>query len=78
MALFKKRPAGKPGEWYYCLKHGTVEEGPQCRAADRFGPYATREEASRAMDTAREREAEWREDPRWNDGKGGGAGAGEG
>ncbi|MFD7239638.1 hypothetical protein ACFWAT_30585 [Streptomyces syringium] len=68
MALFKRRTAGKPGEWYYCLEHGTVEEGPQCRAADRFGPYETREEAARAMETAREREEEWREDPRWNDG----------
>ncbi|MFV8128127.1 hypothetical protein [Streptomyces syringium] len=68
MALFKRRTAGKPGEWYYCLKHGTVEEGPQCRAADRFGPYGTREEAAHAMETARERNEEWREDPRWNDG----------
>ncbi|MFF5130067.1 hypothetical protein ACFY41_24410 [Streptomyces syringium] len=68
MALFKRRTAGKPGEWYYCLKHGTVEEGPQCRAADRFGPYETREEAAHAMETQRERNEEWREDPRWNDG----------
>lgn len=67
MALFKRRTAGKPGEWYYCLKHQTVEEGPECRAADRFGPYGTREEAEHAMDTARERDSAWREDPRWND-----------
>ncbi|MGK5732680.1 hypothetical protein [Streptomyces sp. URMC 124] len=67
MALFKKRPEGKPGEWYYCLKHGTVEEGPECRAADRLGPYGTRGEASHAMQTARERNEEWRNDPRWND-----------
>ncbi|WP_414169418.1 hypothetical protein ACMATS_27400 [Streptoverticillium reticulum] len=67
MALFKRRTAGKPGEYYYCLKHGTVEEGPECRAADRFGPYGTREEAAHAMETARERNEEWREDPRWKD-----------
>lgn len=67
MALFKRRTAGEPGEWYYCLKHGTVEEGPQCRAADRFGPYDSQEEAAHAMDTQRERNEEWREDPRWND-----------
>ncbi len=30
MALFKKRTAGKPGEWYYCLEHKKVEEGPEC------------------------------------------------
>ena len=41
MALFKKRTVGKPGEWYYCLEHGTVEEGPECPAKDRFGPYAS-------------------------------------
>ncbi|MBH1933451.1 hypothetical protein I5Q34_03970 [Streptomyces sp. AV19] len=67
MALFKRRTAGKPGEWYYCLEHGTVEEGPQCRAADRMGPYESHEEASRAMETARERNEAWREDPRWRD-----------
>lgn len=67
MALFKGRGAGKPGEWYYCLKHGTVEEGPECRAADRFGPYATREEAAHAMETARERNQEWETDPRWHE-----------
>ncbi|MFF4405732.1 hypothetical protein ACFY2W_33140 [Streptomyces sp. NPDC001262] len=67
MALFKRRAAGKPGEYYYCLKHGTVEEGPECRAADRFGPYGTREEAAHAMETAQERNEAWREDPRWKD-----------
>ncbi|MCP9209789.1 hypothetical protein [Streptomyces cucumeris] len=65
MALFKKKAEGKPGEWYYCLKHGTVEEGPECRAADRMGPYASREEAGHAMETARERNEEWQNDPRW-------------
>ncbi|GAA0362849.1 hypothetical protein QZH56_26265 [Streptomyces olivoreticuli] len=67
MALFKKRAVGKAGEWYYCLKHGAVEEGPECRAADRMGPYETREEAAHAMETARQRNEEWQEDPRWND-----------
>ncbi|CAM5685174.1 SPOR domain-containing protein OS=Streptomyces rimosus subsp. rimosus (strain ATCC / DSM 40260/ JCM 4667 / NRRL 2234) OX=1265868 GN=SRIM_011395 PE=4 SV=1 [Streptomyces rimosus subsp. rimosus] len=67
MALFKRRTAGKPGEWFYCLKHGTVEEGPQRRAADRFGPYATREEAAHAMQTAQERNLEWETDPRWHE-----------
>ncbi|WP_432036836.1 hypothetical protein [Streptomyces cucumeris] len=65
MALFKRKAEGKPGEWYYCLKHGTVEEGPECRAADRMGPYASREEAGHAMETARERNEEWQNDPRW-------------
>ncbi|MEU8354217.1 hypothetical protein [Streptomyces sp. NPDC048845] len=71
MALFKKQTAGKPGEWYYCLKHQKVEEGPECPAKDRFGPYASRAEAGRAMDTAQERNLEWETDPRWHDKQGG-------
>ncbi|MEU3776451.1 hypothetical protein AB0F11_25285 [Streptomyces sp. NPDC032472] len=79
MALFKKRQVGKPGEWYYCLVHKKVEEGPECPAKDRFGPYATPEEASHAMATAQERNLEWQNDPRWNDGSGEeGADGGEG
>ncbi|MFB7634528.1 hypothetical protein ACFC0M_26745 [Streptomyces sp. NPDC056149] len=78
MALFKRRTVGKPGEWFYCLKHQAVEEGPQCRAADRFGPYGTREEAAHAMETARERNLEWETDPKWHDmGKGGRGGDGD-
>ncbi|MEV7086742.1 hypothetical protein AB0O07_12715 [Streptomyces sp. NPDC093085] len=67
MALFKKRTVGKPGEWYYCLRHQKVEEGPECPAKDRFGPYATPQEAGEAMATARERNLEWETDPRWHD-----------
>lgn len=66
MALFRKT-AGRPGEWFYCLKHGIVEEGPQCRAADRFGPYGSREEAARAMELADARNREWDTDERWRD-----------
>lgn len=65
--MFKKRTVGKPGEWYYCVRHQRVEEGPECRAADRLGPYATRQEAGHAMETARERNAEWENDPRWQE-----------
>jgi hypothetical protein len=44
-------------EWYYCLKHGTVEPREGCRAADRLGPYPDRETAGRALEIARERPA---------------------
>ena len=67
MALFKRKTVGKPGEWYYCLHHRRVEEGPECPARNRFGPYASPEEAARALQTAREREEAWRNDPRWRD-----------
>lgn len=67
MPLFRRKATGQPGEWFYCLRHQTVEEGPECPAKDRFGPYATRREAEHAMDLARERNDEWRNDPRWTE-----------
>ncbi|MCX4749441.1 hypothetical protein OG455_28690 [Kitasatospora sp. NBC_01287] len=67
MALFKRSGTGQPGEWYYCLKHQKVEEGPECPAKDRLGPYQSREEAGEALRIARERNEEWRTDPRWSD-----------
>jgi hypothetical protein len=45
--------------WWYCLKHGTVEQGPGCPGKDRLGPYATREEAEHALDRVHERNEEW-------------------
>jgi hypothetical protein len=70
MALFRRerKPVGKPGEWYYCLEHGKVEEGPECPAKNRMGPYTTPAEAERALRTAAERNEEWEKDPRWHDG----------
>ncbi|RKN45926.1 hypothetical protein [Streptomyces hoynatensis] len=65
--LFSREPSGKPGEWYYCLRHRRVEEGPDCPAKDRMGPYPGRTEAEHAMDLARERNERWRNDPRWSD-----------
>ncbi|GGT25890.1 hypothetical protein [Streptomyces purpureus] len=67
MALFKRRAVGKPGEWFYCLEHKKVEEGPECPAKNRFGPYPSREEAGHAMERARERNVEWETDPKWHD-----------
>jgi hypothetical protein len=67
MPLFRKAPTGKPGEFYYCLRHRKAEEGPECPAKDRLGPYATRAEAERAIETVSERNREWDEDPRWGE-----------
>ena len=56
------------GEFYYCLKHGTVEGPEGCRAADRLGPYPDRETAARALEIARERTvAADRSDREWNE-----------
>ena len=55
-------------QWFYCLKHGTVEGADGCRAADRLGPYPDKETASRALEIARERtEAADRSDREWNE-----------
>ena len=62
-------------EYYFCLKHHTVEGADGCRSANRLGPYATPEEASRALDKVEERNEEWDNDPDWNED---GAGSGDG
>lgn len=46
-------------EWWYNHKTGEVEEGPQSLGSERDGPFATREEAERAPETARERSRAW-------------------
>jgi len=46
-------------DWYYCLKHHTVERGQVCPAKDRLGPYPTKEDAERALETVRKRNEDW-------------------
>lgn len=54
-------------EYWFCLKHHTVEGEDGCRNADRLGPYATPGEAERALERVEERNEEWDNDPRWSD-----------
>lgn len=54
-------------EFYYCLKHKTVEPYDGCKAADRLGPYPTQADAAAALDHAEERNEAWETDPRFND-----------
>ena len=56
-------------EYWFCLKHHTVEQADGCKNADRLGPYATPEDASHALDKVEERNEEWDNDPDWNDDK---------
>jgi hypothetical protein len=49
-------------EWYYNHKTGEVEEGAQSLGSDRDGPYASREEAARAPEIAKERARAWAAD----------------
>lgn len=55
------------GQWYYCLEHQQVEPYEGCKAANRLGPYATREEATEALERVEARNTAWEEDPRWRD-----------
>jgi hypothetical protein len=49
-------------QWWYCLKHNRVEGADTaCAGKDLLGPYATREEAARALERVRERNKEWDE-----------------
>ena len=53
--------SGAP-QWFYCLRHHRVEGLVGCRAQDRLGPYATREEAEHALEKVKERNAAWGDD----------------
>jgi hypothetical protein len=54
-------------QFYWCLKHNKVETGDDlCRSADRLGPFSSRADAERALDTVRARNESWdAEDKRW-------------
>ena len=44
------------GPWFFCLKHDTVEEKAGCADSHRLGPYDTRQQAERAVQSVAERE----------------------
>ncbi|GAA1394504.1 hypothetical protein [Luteococcus peritonei] len=54
-------------QWYWSLKQHRVVRGDEEKAAHRLGPYATREEAARAVDEVAQRNEAWDNDPRFND-----------
>lgn len=54
-------------DYWFCLKHHTVEGAGGCRAADRLGPYETEAEAANALEKVAERNEQWDDDPEWND-----------
>ncbi|MDQ0426738.1 MULTISPECIES: hypothetical protein [Cellulomonas] len=51
-------------EFYFNTRTHEVEEGPRSDWSHRMGPYATREEAAHALETARERSKAWDEEDR--------------
>jgi hypothetical protein len=57
MAIDPNEEAGmSDGPWYFCLKHHAVEPKDGCAERHRLGPYDTREQAERAVDSVAERE----------------------
>lgn len=54
-------------EYYYNIRSGQVEQGRQSHGDDLMGPYASMEEASRALEIARDKTEKWDEEDRaWN------------
>ncbi len=54
-------------KYYFCLNHHAVEGQDGCKPSDRLGPYATAEDAARALEIVAERNEAWDNDPKWND-----------
>jgi hypothetical protein len=46
-------------QWWFCLRHNTVEGDDGCPGKDRLGPYPSREAAAAALDKVAERNREW-------------------
>ena len=55
------------GGYFWCLRHNAVEAGDDiCPAQFRLGPYASADDATRALETVEKRNAAWEaEDARW-------------
>lgn len=48
--------------FWYRIDNGTVEQGPKSPGDRRMGPYATREEAQNALQSAAARTQAWDEE----------------
>jgi hypothetical protein len=46
-------------QWWFCLRHMTVEFDGGCPGKDRLGPYPTQDAAAHALETARKRNEDW-------------------
>lgn len=55
-------------QWWYDLKtKSAVQDSKAGKAANRLGPYASQEEAERALDKVAERNEEADAEDRWGD-----------
>lgn len=58
-------------QWYYDLKTGSVVPEGDAPSKNRLGPFRSREEAGKALETIRNREdRKSAEDRAWNEGDG--------
>lgn len=56
-------------EFWFNVATKQVEEGHQSNSTDLMGPYATRQDAQRALDAAKENTEKWdAADKEWNEG----------
>lgn len=56
-------------KFFYNLETGQVEQGKVSAWENRMGPYDTREEAQRALETAKQKTQEWDQDTKeWENG----------
>jgi len=49
-------------QFWYNMRTGKVEQGPQSQSIDRVGPFATELEASHALEKLRANSAKWAEE----------------
>lgn len=53
--------------WYDLNTKSVVTDDNDTKAVDRLGPYATREEAERALEKVEENNKAWDEDDDWGE-----------
>ncbi|MFC0533130.1 hypothetical protein [Phytohabitans kaempferiae] len=60
--------SGSGAQYYWCVRHHRVEDNSDsCPAEYKLGPYASVQEAERALEQVRERNEKWdEEDARWS------------
>jgi|GEM_PF-2292555 len=46
-------------QFWWCLKHNAVEQGPVCPGKVKLGPFDCAEDAARALELVRERNEQW-------------------
>lgn len=53
--------------WFDLNSKSAVQDSKAGKATERLGPYGSREEAERALQTVEERNESYDNDPKWDD-----------